>query len=190
MTDLDNGSSGVTLEQAQQMMEGFSSVNLDEVSPETLTVTFREFYPTPDSEAGYYIETTQKQIRTFVPMFLFNRMQSNQKKVQRLRKKNLLAAEFAKQTTQEDENEESFDFLAERPLNFAEITHEAFKDILAASEPMLIWQATEVLAVWRLTPGEEDMSLKHLLLGLDFEKIEALFLRFFVEKIQRRRIRA
>jgi hypothetical protein len=174
------------LEQAEAMMDGFSAVNLDEVSPETVNVTFREFLPDTSVPAGYRIELSQKQIRTFVPMFLFNRMQANQKKVQRLRKKALLKVEFATDEEMAEEEEEAFDFLEEKPLNLAAITHQTFKDMLASSEPSLVWQATEVLAVWRMTPGEEEMSLKRLMLGLDFEKIEALFLRFFVEKIRRK----
>lgn len=169
---IENGQ--VDLEKAQGMMQGFSSVNLDEVNPEVIEVVFREFKPGSDGK-GFVIEAVPKKINNWVPMFLFHRMLANQKKVQNARKRRLVQAEF---TIEEDQKE--FDPLAEDDtLDFAALTDEMFKEIIGSSEPALVWQAKEVLQIWKLTPGEEGMSLKRLVLGLSFEFIQKLFTLFF-----------
>lgn len=48
-----------------------------------------------------------------------------------------------------------------------------------AADPMIGWMLQQVLAVWKLTPGEEDMTLERLEDGLDFPKIYKLFSLFF-----------
>ena len=169
----------INLEQARELLDGFAAVNLDEVSPETVTVALREFVEDKHAKAGYRVEVAHKEIETFVPMFMFNRMLANQKRVAKLRKQRRVQSE-------EDEHEEDFDFLAEDEPNFSKLTDQMFNDILRESEPAIVWQAKEVLNVWRLTKGEEDMTLKKLLLGLDLPKIEGLFTRFFGGMLRRR----
>lgn len=177
----ENHTEDISLEQARELLDGFAAVNLDEVSPETVTVAFREFTEDKHSKAGYRVEIVHKEIETFVPMFLFNRMMANQKRVAKLRKQR------QEKPVEEDVNDdETFDLLAEDDADFAHVTDQMFTDILRASEPAMVWQAKEVLAVWRLTPGEENMSLKRLLLGLDLAKLEGLFMRFFGEKLLKR----
>lgn len=46
-------------------------------------------------------------------------------------------------------------------------------------DPMVEWMLTQILEVWKLTPGEEDMTLARLEDGLDFAKIYKLFTIFF-----------
>ena len=162
-----------SLREARQFIEQAASVNLDEMSPEVLTVTFREFVP--DKHHGYKVEVQHKEISTFVPMFLLNRMLANQKKAQKLRERFKAGIQAVVTETAEEEAEEFF--ADARPLDFMALTDNMFMDTIRNSEPMLIWQAKEVLAVWQLT--EPDMTLKRLLLGLDFEKLNGLFSRFF-----------
>lgn len=47
------------------------------------------------------------------------------------------------------------------------------------ADPMIGWMLQQVLDVWKLTPGEEDMTLERLEDGLDFPKIYKLFSLFF-----------
>ena len=47
------------------------------------------------------------------------------------------------------------------------------------TDPMIEWMLRQVLEVWKLTPGEEDMTLDRLENGLDFQKIYRLFTLFF-----------
>jgi hypothetical protein len=189
MANLNEQNGSVTLEQAQEVLEGFSSVNLDEVSPEVIRVAFRELHPGPGGQ-GVVVTTSVKEINTWVPMFLFNRMLANQKKVQQARRLHTLR-EAAKEAREEEQLTELAEGIGLEPLepeeeeeeegsfNFTSLTDETFKSILANSEPTLLWQAREVLTVWKLTPGEGGMSLKRLLLGLTFEQIQGLFMRFF-----------
>lgn len=179
----------ISLEQAQQMMAEMSAVNLDEVSPGVITVAFHEF--TPGKRGGFVVETTMKEINTWVPMYLFNRMLANQKRMQKLRQQRARKVEFAVDPPIEEEEEENYDLLADdSTLDFAKLTDEAFKESLANSEPALVWQAKEVLTVWKLTPGEEGMSLKRLLLGLTLEQVQGLFTRFFGAMLQKKMNRA
>lgn len=181
----ESSENSVNLEQAQQMIEGYQSVNLDEASPAPVKVSFCEFVQGDDSGA-YHIAFTEKIINTRVPLFAFNNMLANQKRMQRLRRKQLLATE---QTT--SDQEEEFDLLAEDTLpNFATLTDQAFKDIVNASEPAIVWQAREVLTIWKLTPGEGEMSLKKLMLGLTFEQIQGLFSRFFGAMLRQKQSKA
>lgn len=190
----------VNMQEAQAMLDEYSSVNLDEVAPATVTVAFREFFPDERAKSGFRMDLLHKDIETYVPMFLFNRMLRNQKEVQKLRRRRavIAAAQAARDEMIDDLAEAtglaadaSLEFEAnDAPLNFAEITDQMLADILRESEPTVIWQAKEVLSVWRLTKGEEDMTLKRLLLGLDFEKIEGLFMRFFGAMLRRRQNRA
>lgn len=175
----------MSLADAQNVMDSFAAVNLDEILPERLKVAFREFKPGPDGKS-VVIETTVKEINTWVPMYLFNAMLSNQKKVQKLRKQRALQSEFRV----EEQEQEEFDLLEEPDLDFAQITDAAFKAILANTEPTLLWQAREVLTVWKLTPGEAEMSLKRLMLGLTFEQIQGLFMRFFGAMLRQKQSRA
>lgn len=46
-------------------------------------------------------------------------------------------------------------------------------------DPMVQWMLAQILEVWKLTPGEEDMTLERLEDGLDFPKIYKLFTIFF-----------
>lgn len=46
---------------------------------------------------------------------------------------------------------------------------------------MLIWMQQQILGVWKLT--EEDMTLARIENGLDFEKVQGLFARFFGETL-------
>lgn len=190
-----NGS--VTLEQAQEVLEGFSSVNLDEVSPEVIRVAFRELHPGPGGQ-GVVVTTSVKEINTWVPMFLFNRMLANQKKIQQARRLHTLR-EAAKEAREEQLTEEGIGLEPLEPeeeeeeedsFNFTSLTDEAFKSILANSDPALLWQAREVLTVWKLTPGEGGMSLKRLLLGLTFEQIQGLFMRFFGAMLRQKQNKA
>jgi hypothetical protein len=198
MANLNEQNGSVTLEQAQEVLEGFSSVNLDEVSPEVIRVAFRELHPGPGGQ-GVVVTTSVKEINTWVPMFLFNRMLANQKKVQQARRIHAQreAAERARERLLEDE--EGVMVISEEPLeeeeeedsfNFTTLTDEAFKSILANSEPALLWQAREVLTVWKLTPGEGEMSLKRLLLGLTFEQIQGLFMHFFGAMLRQKQNKA
>lgn len=175
----ENHTEEVSLEQARELLDGFAAVNLDEVSPETVTVAFREFVEDKHAPAGYCVDIVHKEIETFVPMFLFNRMIANQKRVAKLRKQ-------AREKPVDEDTDETFDLFAEEEADFTKLTDQMFNDILRGSEPAMVWQAKEVLAVWRLTPGEENMSLKRLLLGLDLAKLEGLFMRFFGEKLLKR----
>jgi hypothetical protein len=171
--------SQVTLEQAQELMEEMSAVNLDEVSPGTVSIAFREFVAGKNGSLRYSIEATTKEINTWVPMFLFNRMLSNQKKLQKHRRALARQVEFAA-TTEDVQEPDTYDVLAEEPdLDLTALTDQAFRAVLSESEPALVWQAKEVLTIWKLTPGEEQMSLKRLVLGLTFEQITGLFTRFF-----------
>lgn len=186
MPETENG--GITLEQAKEMISEFSAVNLDEVAPEVLKVTFREFVPGADG-SGYTIKVVTKEIHTWVPMFLFNRMLANQKRMQKLRRQ--LAARDQSEEQSEPETG-PLDLLQEeeQPFNFSALTDEFFREIMNNCEPSVVWQAKEVLAVWKLTPGEEQMSLKRLVLGLSFEQIAGLFSRFFGAMLRQRQIRA
>ena len=186
MPDTENGS--LTLERAQEMISEFSAVNLDEVAPEVIKVAFREFVPRVGG--GYMIQTTAKEINTWVPFWLFNRMLANQKQVQKLRRQR--AALEAATDEQTEPETEPLDLLQEeeQPLDFLALTDELFREVMSNSEPAIVWQVREVLAVWKLTPGEEHMSLKRLVLGLTFEQIEGLFSRFFGAMLRRRQIRA
>jgi hypothetical protein len=170
----------INLSEARELLDGFAAVNLDEVSPETVTVALREYAEDKHAKAGYRVDIAHKEIQTFVPMFMFNRMLANQKRVAKLRKQRQVSK------PEEEEAEDDFDFLAEDEPNFTKLTDELFNDILRESEPAIVWQAKEVLNVWRLTPGEQDMTLKKLLLGLDLAKIEGLFTRFFGGMLRRR----
>lgn len=180
--EAQNSDGGVSLEQAQEMLEGFSAVNLDEVSPASVTVAFREFVA--DAQKGYAVKIVKKDIHTWVPMYLFNRMLANQKRVQKLRSQ-------ARNAAPAIEAEESFDLFAdEEPFNPATLSDEAFQQIMRESEPAIVWQSREVLTIWKLTPGEEHMSLKRLVLGLGFEQIQGLFMRFFGAMLRQKGIRA
>lgn len=179
----------ITLEQAQAMMAEMSAVNLDEVTAGVVEVAFREFIP--DENGGFRIETTMKEIETWVPMFAFNNMLANQKKVQKLRRSLARQVEFATSNDQKDEpKEDLIDLLAEDTVDFATLTNQMFRDIVSQGEPTLLWQAREVLSIWKLTPGEGEMSLKRLMLGLSFEQIQGLFTRFFGAMLQKRTNRA
>ncbi|GAC1471397.1 MAG: hypothetical protein PVSMB5_20000 [Ktedonobacteraceae bacterium] len=166
---LDGKEGSISLLHAQQIIEEYSETTLDEVSPTSVQVAFCEYTPNGP-------KITPRTISTRVPMFAFNNMLANQKRMQKLRKKQLQAKEF----DISDENTEEFDLLSEETLpNFATLTDQAFRDIIANSEPAIVWQAREVLTIWKLTPGEGEMSLKKLMLGLTFEQIQGLFSRFF-----------
>lgn len=182
--------SPVSLEQAQEMLQSFSSVNLDEASPEILDVAFGEFIPDPDGKYSMQIQT--KQIYTRVPMHLFNRMMLDQKQGQRMRKKRAQQQEFTVSPDQNEEeakkqDEQEFeDFIDEEKCTFTLMTDEEFRVILANMDINFVWQLKEILAVWKLTPGEAGMSLKRLYLGLTFEQVEGLFMRFFGARLLKR----
>ena len=167
-----------SLKEAQSFIEQAAATNLDEVVPGTEMVAFREFVPDTTNRLGYRVELEHKEINLFVPMFMLNQMLANQKKAQKLREKFKAEQEKAKEKEATYADVEEF-FADSKPLNYSELTDKMLHDILLNSEPMLIWQAKEVLGVWRLTQGEEGMTLKRLLLGLDFEKLNGLFSRFF-----------
>jgi hypothetical protein len=164
---------GMSLSEAREMMEDISSVNLDEVAPQTVTVAFRDIVQHKDG--SYEMELVHKEIRTFVPMFLFNRMLANQKKAQKARKK----WQAERTTAKASEEEQAIDDFEAEPeaFDFMAMADEAYRRLLAESDPMILWQAREVLTVWQLT--DKSMSLKRLLLGLNFERITGLFSRFF-----------
>lgn len=174
MSDELDQESSMSLSEAREMMEDISSVNLDEVAPQTVVVAFRDIIQ--DKHGDYTMELVHKEIRTFVPMFLFNRMLANQKKAQKVRKKWQLERTTAK--VDEAVEEQEADFEAEpEAFDFMAMADEEYKRLLAESDPMILWQAREVLTVWQLT--DKSMSLKRLLLGLNFERITGLFSRFF-----------
>lgn len=52
-------------------------------------------------------------------------------------------------------------------------------------DPMIGWMMSQVLAVWQLS--EPDMTLERLERGLDFERVSALFTRFFARLLQQTR---
>src|SRR5436305_1511726 len=103
------------LREAQSFIEQAAAVNLDEVSPEVLTVTFREFVA--DGKHGYRVMVERKEINTYVPMFMLNQMLANQKKAQKLREKFKQAQEQAKVESTYAEDEEFF--TDSKPLNYA-----------------------------------------------------------------------
>lgn len=173
----------VNPETMQEVADSIAAVNLDEMVPETLAVAFREFVP--DKAHGYREEIVEKHIRTFVPMFLFNRMQYNQRQLQKQRK--WLAAHPKPEPEDGPMPELLFEDNAD---DFKAFVDRAFDAIMQQGDPAFSWQAREVLSVWRMTPGERDMTLKRLVLGLGFEGVQRLFMVFFVETIRRKQSRA
>ena len=179
------------IRKAQADMEEAGAVNLDEVNAEGIPVAFSEFIP--DKQKGYRVEMVHKEIESRVPMWLLLSMLANQKKIQKLRKKITSTVESVPETfTQADYDDILADLLAEDDtvLDFAALTDKLYADVLRNTEPTLIWMAKEVLRVWKLTPGEHDMTLKRLLLGLDMLQVKGLFSRFFAASLLQKKSKA
>ncbi len=181
------------IKQAQEEMEEAGAVNLDEVDIGVIPVAFSEFIP--DKKSGYRVETVHKEIQSRVPMWLLISMLANQKKVQKLRKKIATTVESVivpETITQQEHDDILADLLAEDEtvLDFASLTDKLFADVLKDTEPMLIWMAKEVLRVWKLTPGEHDMTLKRFLLGLDMTQVKGLFSLFFGASLLQKKSKA
>jgi len=146
-----NGNTEVTVQQARTMLDQGLQINLNEVAPEAVEVSLREYVPVTEqgadgqSRTRNKLVTTQHLIETSVPMKLFNRMVATQKRAQEQRR-----VWLAKTGAENQEPED---------------------------DPMLAWQLQQVFVIWRLT--EPEMTLDRLEMGLDIAQVQGLFARFF-----------
>ncbi|MBF6588932.1 MAG: hypothetical protein IVW57_00190 [Ktedonobacterales bacterium] len=148
--------------------------NLDEVAPESLTVSLYEYVDVPppppppppvdgdtrDTGDDVVIMPTRRlrrrryRIETRVPMMIFNRMLAGRQRAMRAR-----AAYLAHGGSAND-----------------------------GGDPMLQWMQEQVLAVWQLS--DPAMTLDRLAEGLDFQQVQGLFARFFGELLRQQQSKA
>lgn len=142
--------------------------DLDEVAPEPVAVTLREYIERAETDAdGHSVMRRRLVVRralieTFVPMQVFNRMMADRRIALLLRAGATGASASA--------------------LPTAVAADAAAADDEPADDPMLDWMQRSVLRVWRLT--EPDMTLDRLALGLSFQQMQGLFARFFGELLR------
>ncbi len=142
--------------------------DLDEVAPEPVAVTLREYIERAETDAdGHSVMRRRLVVRralieTFVPMQVFNRMMADRRIALLLRAGATGASASA--------------------LPTAVAADADAADDEPADDPMLDWMQRSVLRVWRLT--EPDMTLDRLALGLSFQQMQGLFARFFGELLR------
>ncbi len=141
----------VSTHQMETFVEQGLAVNLDEATPDPVSVTVREWVevqvPQPDGTSRTRRQWTTRQalIETYVPMRVFNRMLASRRVA--------LAARAAYQA------------------------REAAGTVEEETDPLLLWMQQQVHAVWVLT--EPDMTLQALQDGLTLQQVQGLFTRFF-----------
>lgn len=154
---------------AQQFFEQSAAQNLDEVAPEPVSVTIREYVERTEEDAEGRPVTRRRlvvrsaQIETFVPMRVFNRMMASRRVA--LARRATLAAQRA-------------DVGAWAAADAADDGD----DDNPADDPVMQWMQQNVLRVWQLT--EPDMTADRLENGLSFQQIQGLFARFFGEMLR------
>lgn len=136
-------------------LEDQLEANLEIVAPAPIKVTFME--EGPDGED---VPRTA-EIRTYVPVFIFNEMLRDRQRILKdVRRKKLAIM-------RSEENDGSPEVL--------EMLQEEAKEL--EQSIMGEWVQGQVLRVWQRT--EKEMTLDKFQRGLNFEQIQGLFTRFF-----------
>lgn len=141
-------------------LEDQLEANLEIVAPAPVKVTFME--EGPDGED---IPRTA-EIRTYVPVFIFNEMlRDRQRVIKDVRRKKLAIM-------RSEENDGTPEVV--------EMLQEEAKEL--EQSVMGEWVQGQVLRVWQRT--EKNMTLEKFQRGLSFEQVQGLFTRFFAGLMQ------
>jgi hypothetical protein len=151
-----NGTAVVEVEgSVEYAMEEQLTANLEIVAPAPARVTFME--EGPDGEE----QPRVAEIRTYVPVFVFNEMLRDRQRILKDIRRKKLAILRSEENDGTDEVKEMLEVEAK----------ELEQSVMGE------WVQEQVFKVWKRT--EKDMSLKRFQCGLDFEQIQGLFTRFF-----------
>lgn len=129
--------------------------NLEIVAPAPVKVTFME-----EDEDGNDVPRIA-EIRTYVPVFIFNEMLRDRQRILKdVRRKKLAIM----RSEENDGTPEVIEMLQEE-------TKELEQSVMGE------WVQGQVLRVWQRT--EKEMTLEKFQRGLSFEQVQGLFTRFF-----------